>query len=184
MARRGIEAPEYTSTAPCGTTLGSFRGCCPGRGHAQVATLSRHTLRKPTTMPGLTISTDSAFAIVEKARQYAVKVPQTDPDSGSNPTDDTSIDALEFGAGDDTRRELIGAIDDLNDDEQIDLVALVLLGRGDFAMNEWADARDAAAEVDRAHIGEFIATIPLVSDYLEDGLSQFGETMGDWLKRN
>ncbi len=138
---------------------------------------------KPTTMPTLTIAVDSAFAIVEKARQYDAKVAQTDPDSGSNPTDDASIDALEFGPGDDTRRELIGAVDDLNDDEQVDLVALVLLGRGDFTLNEWQAARTEAGEIDRAHIGEFIASIPLVSDYLEEGLSQVGETFADWLDR-
>lgn len=135
-------------------------------------------------MSSLTIPVDSAFAILEKARQYDAKVPQTDPDSGSNPSDDTSIDALEFGPGDNTLRELTGAIDDLNDDEQIDLVALVLLGRGDFTLNEWRAARIAASDMDRAHVGEFIATIPLVSDYLEEGLSQFGETFSDWLDRH
>ena len=135
------------------------------------------------TMTSLTIPADSAFAIVQKARQYDAKVPQSDPDSGSNPTDDTSIDALEFSPGDDTRRELLGAIDDLNDDEQVDLVALVLLGRGDFPISEWRLAREAAGEIDRAHVGEFIATIPLVSDYLEDGLSHFGERFSDWLDR-
>lgn len=132
-------------------------------------------------MTSLTISAADAFPIVEKARQYDAKVAQTDPDSGSNPTDDTSIDALEFGADDDTRRELIGAIDDLNDDEQVDLVALVLLGRGDFTKGQWRAARNEAAQIDRAHIGEFIATIPLVSDYLEEGLAQFGERFAEWM---
>jgi hypothetical protein len=162
--------------------LGSFRGCCLISQRAQVQQYHA-SMRKPMTMSSLTISIDSAFSIVEKARQYDVKVPQTDPDSGSNPTDDISVDALEFGPDDDTRRELIGAIDDLNDDEQVDLVALVLLGRGDFALSEWRAARTEAAEIDREHIGEFIATIPLVSDYLEEGMAQFGETFANWLDR-
>jgi hypothetical protein len=48
----------------------------------------------------LTITPDSVFAILLKAREFDVKVPQTDPDSGSNPSDDDSVDALEFGTDD------------------------------------------------------------------------------------
>jgi hypothetical protein len=132
-------------------------------------------------MPNLIIDPDSAFSIVEKARQYDAKVQGTDPDSGSNPTDDDSIDALEFAPDDNTRNELIGAIDDLNDDEQADLVALVLLGRGDMTRDEWQKARRTADDIGRAKIPEFIAEIPLVSDYLEEGLSRFDLTMADWL---
>lgn len=44
-------------------------------------------------MPVLTITPDSAFGILLLARQFDVKVPQTDPDSGSNPSDDGGVDA-------------------------------------------------------------------------------------------
>jgi hypothetical protein len=60
-------------------------------------------------MPTLTITPDSAFSIVLKARQFDAKVEETDPDSGSNPTDDSSVDALEFGADDDTLHALNSA---------------------------------------------------------------------------
>lgn len=124
-------------------------------------------------MPSLTLSPDTAFAIVQKARQFDVKVDQTDPDSGSNPTDDTSVDALEFGAADDTLHELTSVIRDLNDDEQRDLIALIWVGRGDFTLDEWAEARTAAMDVSRARVPRYVTGIPLVSDYLEDALSQF-----------
>ena len=132
-------------------------------------------------MPSLTITPDSAFAILLKARQFDAKVPQTDPDSGSNPSDDASVDALEFGPDDDTQRELTSAISDLNDDEQLDLIALVMLGRGDFTLAEWHQARQAARDVGRQKTPSFIAGIPLVSDYLEEGLSQFNKTIADYL---
>jgi hypothetical protein len=131
--------------------------------------------------PELVITPDSAFAILLKAREFDVKVEQTDPDSGSNPTDDTSVDALEFGASDDTRHELVSAIHDLNDDEQRDLIALILLGRGDFTLGEWEDARTAAADIGRARVPRYVAEIPLVSDYLEDGLSLFNLSIQDYL---
>ena len=132
-------------------------------------------------VPILTITPESAFAILLKAREFDVKVPQTDPDSGSNPSDDNSVDALEFGPSDNTRNELVSAIHDLNDDEQSDLIALILMGRGDFSLGEWREARQAAGEIGRQHIPRYIAEIPLVSDYLEEGLSQFNESLQDYL---
>ena len=132
-------------------------------------------------LPPLTITADSAFAILLKAREFDVKVLQTDPDSGSNPSDDNSVDALELGPADNTRKELISAIHDLNDDELSDLVALVLLGRGDYALNDWPEARQMAGQIGRNHVPRFIAEIPLVSDYLEEGLSQFNEHLQDYM---
>lgn len=135
-------------------------------------------------MPTLTMTPDSAFAILLKARQYDVKVAETDPDSGSNPSDDNSVDALEFGPTDDTRHELVSAIHDLNDDEQLDLIALIWLGRGDFSLDEWNEARKAAGDIGRDRPPRYVAEIPLVSDYLQDGLSQFNESIEDYLNRH
>ena len=132
-------------------------------------------------MPTLTISADSAFAILIKAREFDSKVAETDPDSGSNPSDDNSVDALEFGPSDNTRHELVSAIHDLNDDEQRDLIALILLGRGDFGLGDWTEARQAAAEIGRERTPRYVSEIPLVSDYLQDGLSQFDQSIEDYL---
>jgi hypothetical protein len=135
-------------------------------------------------MPTLTITPDSAFAIVLKSRQFDAKVDQTDPESGSNPSDDNGVDALEFGPADDTLHELNSAISDLNDDEQRDLIALIWLGRGDFTLGEWNEAQVAARDIGRARVPRYVAGIPLVSDYLEDGLSQFNQTVEDYLDRH
>ena len=132
-------------------------------------------------MPTLTITPDRAFAILIKAREFDSKLTETDPDSGSNPSDDNSVDALEFGPSDDTHHELDSAIHDLNDDEQRDLIALILLGRGDFNLGEWTKARQAAADIGRERTARYISEIPLVSDYLEDGLSQFDQSIEDYL---
>ena len=135
-------------------------------------------------IPTLTITPENAFAILLKAREFDVKVPQTDPDSGSNPSDDNSVDALEFGSDDNTRSELISAIHDLNDDEQGDLVALILIGRGDFVLSEWKEAKEAAAQIGRKKVPSYVAQIPLASDYIEEGLSQFNESLQDYIDKN
>jgi hypothetical protein len=134
-------------------------------------------------IPELTLNPDVAFSILLKAREFDAKVAETDPDSGSNPSDDGSIDALEFGPRDATQAELASAINDLNDDEQGDLIALICLGRGDFTLDEWAMARQFARDIDRAHAAGFVFEIPLVSDYLDEGLSQCGRTLEDYVDR-
>lgn len=132
-------------------------------------------------MAALTITPDVAFSIVLKAREFDVKVPQTDPDSGSNPSDDGSVDALEFGPDDQTQHELASVISDLNDDEQLDLIALIWLGRGDFVLAEWQAARDAAQDIGRERTPRYVIGIPLVGEYLEEGLALFGETIAGYL---
>lgn len=132
-------------------------------------------------MATLTITPDVAFSIVLKAREFDVKVPQTDPDSGSNPSDDGSVDALEFGPNDQTHHELVSVISDLNDDEQLDLIALIWLGRGDFVLAEWQAARDAAQDIGRQRTPRYVIGMPLVGEYLEEGLALFGETIGGYL---
>ena len=135
-------------------------------------------------MPALTINADTVVEILLKAREFDAKSEETDPNSGSNPSDDQSVDALEFGPGDDTARELRSAISDLNDDEQQDLLALVWLGREDFSLREWSEARRTAAEIGRPRTARYLMGIPLVSDFLEDGLSQFHHTVADYLDRH
>lgn len=123
--------------------------------------------------PDLTISPEQAFYILLKARTFDVKVEPTDPDSGSNPSDDREVDVLETSADDPTETELSGAIRGLNDDQQLDLIALIWIGRGDFTLDQWAEAREAARDIGRARTPRYVAGIPLVSDYLEEGLGQF-----------
>lgn len=135
-------------------------------------------------MPELSLNPDTAYAILLKAREYDVQVEETDPDSGSNPTDDGAVDALESGPDDQTYAELASAINDLNEDEQLDLIALIWIGRGDFELSQWDEARLAARDIGRARLPRYVAEIPLVSDDLEDALSQLGFSIEDYLDEN
>jgi hypothetical protein len=131
--------------------------------------------------PELALGPDVAFPIVLKAREYEAKVPQTDPNSGSDPVDDKNVDVLETEPSDPTYAELAQAIHGLNDDEQLDLIALIWLGRGDYGLAEWAEARAGTADIGRARLPRYVASLPLASEYLEEGLSQFGHAIGEYL---
>ena len=122
----------------------------------------------------LTIRPETAFYIVEKAREFDVKVAPSAPDPGSNPADDASRVILEDRADDPTYQELVDALDGLNEDEAIDMVALAWLGRGDFAKENWADARATARDRGETSVATYLTGIPLLADYLEEALSQLG----------
>ena len=127
-------------------------------------------------IPDLAISPEKVAAIIAKARQFDVKDVVTDPDSGSNASDDAMLSVLEDHASDPSRAELAAMISGLNEDEQIDLVALAWLGRGDGDIDDWQDIR---READRAHnrcTARYLIGMPLLSDYLEEALSQFGHS--------
>ncbi len=127
-------------------------------------------------IPDLVISPEKVAAILAKARQFDVKDVVTDPDSGSNASDDAMLAVLEDHADDPVRSELRAIIRGLNEDEQIDLVALTWLGRGDGTLDEWQDLREEAARAHNRRTAEYVLGMPLLSDYLEEGLSQFGHS--------
>ena len=91
--------------------------------------------------PSSTISAEKAFFIIVKAREFDEQVAPSDPKSGSNPTDDRDVDVLEAKGDDPTLQELEGALAALNIDEQLDLLALTWLGRGDFPVFRTGEAR-------------------------------------------
>ncbi len=128
----------------------------------------------PDNAPELSISTEKLCFIIAKAREFDVKDVVTDPDDASNPTDDAMISVLEDHRDDPVVKEIAAVIFAMSEDEQIDLVTLAWLGRGDGTLDDWTDLR---AEAERAHnkrTASYLLGMPLLADHLEDALSQFG----------
>jgi hypothetical protein len=129
--------------------------------------------------PALNIAEDKVAFIIVKAREFDEKVEDSDPDEGSNPTDDDNADILEDKAGDGTREELVGAINELNVDEQVELVALAWLGRGTYDLSEWQDALQVARDEHNKRTAQYLLGLPMLGDYLEEGLAAFGISISD-----
>jgi uncharacterized protein DUF3775 len=131
-------------------------------------------------MPELAISAEKVGFLIEKAREFDVKDVASDPDSGSNGADDDMIDVLEDNGADPVVREITGFINALTEDEQIDLVALMWLGRGDGGIEEWEDLRARSAEQRSEYRNPRLETVryvlgePLLGDLLAEGLDKFG----------
>jgi hypothetical protein len=98
----------------------------------------------------------------------------SDPDEGSNATDDRMIDVLEDNADDPVAREIAGFINALSIDEQIDLVTLVRLGRGDGTADDWDDLRAEVAGSINRRTASYLLGQPMLGDLLAQGLDELG----------
>jgi hypothetical protein len=126
--------------------------------------------------PELTISPEKVCFVIFKAREFDAKDAATEPEPGSNPTDDMDAAVLEDHGDDPVTEELTSLIDALSEDEQIDLVALMWLGRGDYSAEDWPQVRAEAAAAHNNRTSSYLLGVPLLGDFLEEGLSMLGRS--------
>ena len=79
---------------------------------------------------------------------------------------------LEDFANDPTRAELVAFINALNEDEQAHLVALAWIGRGTFGAEDLDEAVETARNERVNATSRYLLGMPLLADYLEEGLGQ------------
>jgi hypothetical protein len=122
-----------------------------------------------------TINTEKVCYVVVKARELESEDEGMDADA-SNPTDDRFVSVLTEDAFDSVRAEIASFIDAMAEEEQIELVSLAWIGRGDFAADEWDDALREARARREGPTSAYLLGLPLLSSYLENGLGEFGES--------
>ncbi len=127
-------------------------------------------------VPPLSISSEKVCFIAIKAREFDAKDIVTDPGDSSNASDDGMRSVLEDHRNDPVVQELTSYIDALTEDEQIDLVALAWLGRGDGELRDWQELRGEAERAHNERTAAYLLGMPLLPDHLEEGLSMFGKS--------
>jgi len=127
----------------------------------------------------LTVSTETVCFLIVKAREFDVKDEVTEPNPGSNPSDDGELEVLEDHPDDPSEQEIRATINSLSIDQQIDLVALAWLGRGDYDAKEWRSARSDATDAHTNKTASYLLGLPLLGDYLEEGLAMVGRNCED-----
>jgi len=120
------------------------------------------------------LNPDIVQFIIDKSREFQAKEAVSIPEPPNSPADDWAMQVLADHADDFTYQELVSTINDLEPDQQITLVALMWLGRGDFSIEEWDDALTQARDAYNARSADYLIATPLLSDYLEEGLSAHG----------
>jgi len=128
-------------------------------------------------IPELSISPDKVFFIIAKARQSDIEADE--PELISGLTDDDTVQGRGAGNGTD-RSEVFGFLRDLNVDEQIDLVALMWLGRGDGDIGNWRELRVQATQAHNNRTASYLIGTPMLPDLLEEAMSQFGLSLEDF----
>ncbi|NWH07446.1 MAG: DUF3775 domain-containing protein [Alphaproteobacteria bacterium] len=127
----------------------------------------------------LNISLETLAFIILKARAFDAQAGVTDPDEGSNASDDRAVSVLEGQRDDPTQQELRVAIASLTEEEQVALVALTWIGRGDFDAKEWEAAKSMARERHRGPTSRYLMGMPMLGDLLEEGASALGVNLTD-----
>jgi hypothetical protein len=105
----------------------------------------------PEKTPELSISPEKVCYIIAKAREFDAKDVVTDPDDASNATDDAMISVLEDHRDDPVVQEIAAAIFAMSQDEQVDLVTMAWLGRGDGSIEDWYELRAEATRAQQTH---------------------------------
>ena len=128
--------------------------------------------------PELSISPDKVCFIIVKAREFEQQ-DLADAEDADEAAHEAMRPVLE-DAHDPAFRELRAFINALSEDEQIDLVALTWLGRGDGTIDEWDDLREEAARAHNKRTAAYLLAKPFLPDHLEEALSQFGCSCDDY----
>ena len=128
--------------------------------------------------PNLSISPEKVFFIIAKSRQSDGTA--TELDANSTSADDDAVHGLDDRSRITDRSELAGFIHDLNVDEQVDLVALMWLGRGDGDLDSWKELHREASRAHNNRTARYLIETPMLADYLEEALSQFGKSFEDF----
>ncbi len=93
-----------------------------------------------------------------------------------NPLEEELLGIRDTPQFDSTDTELKVVVNGLEPDQQQTIVALMWLGRGDFSLNEWEEALEAARDNWTPQTAEYLTGTPLLADYLSEGLAVHGYT--------
>jgi len=130
----------------------------------------------------LTIGPDTVRLFIEKAKAISAAVNDDYVDGGEHEIeidgetrDSHAHDGLaEEEAEDYTEEELRELINDLNVDEAAELVALAWVGRGDYDASEWSEALAEAHRRGNSRTAKYLLGMPMLGDWLEEGLEAIG----------
>lgn len=129
--------------------------------------------------PALEIAPEKVAHVIIKAREFDAKVGAWNTSSEEGDAEEDPSAILEDFSNDPTAAEIAGFIDALNDDEQANLVALAWVGRGTFEAEELDEAVETARSEQINSTASYLLGLPLLADYLEEGLEKLGYSAND-----
>lgn len=131
-------------------------------------------------MPSLDLNPEIVRFIIDKVHEFHSREDVTFPeeDEAEAVNEDLLEQFTADYASDPYYQELAAAIDNLEPEQQMTVVALMWVGRGDYSLDEWEDVLQAARDGWTDHTADYLVGTPLLADYLAEGLAQI-ETADD-----
>lgn len=124
----------------------------------------------------LQVNPETVCRLIELAQSYHVKEQTAFPEDGGNAVDDWSQQMLADHKDSSGYDEFASIINDIDEDQQQEVVALLWVGRGDYTVEEWDSVLQQAKEQWTPDTARYLIDHPLLADYLRDGLEQHGHT--------
>lgn len=123
----------------------------------------------------LDMNPETVCFLIDKAHEFHAKEDVVIPEKPNSPTDDWALQVLANHLDDPTYQEVQAALNDLEPDQQATVLALAWLGRGDYGLEEWDEAMQAAiAELSSSNLVSSLMSVPLIADYWQEGLAIHG----------
>lgn len=123
----------------------------------------------------LNINPEIVSFIIIKAKEFQAKEGVTF--SEKMPESEYEYDSSQILADhqdDLTYQEVQHVIEDLEPDQQVDLLTLMYIGRGDYESSEWSAARKEAKNNLAANLTGYLLSKPFIANYLENALEMLG----------
>lgn len=127
----------------------------------------------------LQIAPEKVAHVIVRAREFDANVERWDDDAIGDDGRDGSDAAPALRSDNPVVAELTAFIDGLNVDEQVDLVAVMWVGRGTFEPEDFAEAVETAQNERVNKTSAYLLGVPLLADYLEEGLDKMGFSIED-----
>lgn len=124
----------------------------------------------------LDLNPETVEQIIDRAHQFQTSDGAAEDVDDDTPDIDSLVDTSIQDPDDPVYLELKAAIDDLEPDQQVSLVALMWLGRGDFSIDDWDQALHRAGEEWNDRTADYLLRTPLLADYLSEGLEQIQDS--------
>lgn len=124
-------------------------------------------------MPELELNPDIVRSLIDKAHEFHSREDVTFPDEPEDVQPEWAEMVTADYSTDPYYMEIKNLIEDLEPDQQMMIVALMWVGRGDYGVDEWADALAFAEETWTDHTAEYLIGTALLADYLDLGLESF-----------
>lgn len=132
-------------------------------------------------MENFTISLDKICFLIKKAHEFESDLPSENLSGDEAHTEDLDIEGIEVAGlslDEPGMDELSAFFENLNDDEGLDLVTLMWIGRGTYETEDWKEAREVATKEATHSVAEYLLGTPLLAEHLENGLESFGLSCG------